>query len=164
MTRSKSLLLFGMFAFVTLMSACTQAVKETTYTTDTPRFEMLIAADASPFKDGIRERLIENYRDQGTVTQIGISNLKKIEPNDYDVILIMDTCLAWTHFNPSLKAFLDRNTDRHNVVLFITAGDPDWAFSHNGLDAVTAASEIENETLVLTKLMGRIDGILATQP
>lgn len=143
-------------------TACTQSVKENRFTAESPRFEMLIAGDTSEFKDGIRSRLIETYRGQGNISLMGIDKLNEVKISDFDVILIMDTCLAWTHFNPSLMAYLDRNQDLDKLVLFFTAGDPDWEFSYHGIDAVTSASQIENEDQIVNQLTQQINGILAT--
>jgi len=77
------------------------------------------------------------------------------------VVLIMDTCLAWTDFNPSLKAFVEDLEGGKNVVLFMTAGNPDWTFSYKDIDAITSASRIENEDTVFAEIVKRIDGIVA---
>ena len=79
--------------------------------------------------------------------------------DDYDAVLIMDTCLAWSHFNNSVKDFLDKS-ENQNVVFFMTADDPDWTFTYNGVDAITSASEKANQVPMIDRLSAAIDGIL----
>jgi hypothetical protein len=154
------LLLATLLTVSALTAACHKSLPESRYAVDNPRFEILIVGDTSEFKDGIREQLIQTYGRDSNIALMGMSRLEEIDPEDYDVILIMDTCLAWTHFNPSLMSFLDHHPNLDHLVLFITAGDPDWQFSHQGLDAVTSASRIDEESRVVGQLRRQIDGIL----
>jgi len=144
-----------------LLAACARSLRETRLTTADPQFSLLIAGDASEFKDRLRTRIISHYRNRGNIDVINIKQLKQVRASHYDVVLIMDTCLAWTGFNPSLKAFMEHLEGGKNVVLFMTAGDPDWAFSFKDIDAITSASRIENEDSVFAEIVKRIDGIIA---
>ena len=142
------------------ISACTRGVKETRLSIEGAEFSMLIASDASEFKDRIRERIIARYQPDASIHIVKIKRLKDIDPTDYDVVLIMDTCLAWSGFNPSLNEFLETHASRGNIVLFMTAGDPDWTFSYQGVDAITSASVMENEEGKLDEIVQRIDHLL----
>jgi len=159
--RSKCMALITILTWLFLTTACTQSVKETRLTTTDPQFNMLIAGDASAFKDTLRTRIINHYQGQSDINVINIKKLKQVRLTDYDVVLIMDTTLAWTGFNPALKYFLENLPDTHKVVLFMTAGDPDWEFSFQDLDAITSASRIENEETVFSEIVNRIDRIVA---
>jgi hypothetical protein len=158
---SKGMTLIMVSTWLVVMAACTQSIKETRLTTTDPQFNMLIAGDASAFKDTLRARIIGHYQGQSDIDVINIKKLKQVRLSDYDVVLIMDTTLAWTGFNPSLKAFLKNLPDTHKVVLFMTAGDPDWDFSFQDLDAITSASNIENEAAVFNEIVTHIDRIVA---
>lgn len=139
--------------------SCTSGVNETRLYHENPLFSMIIASDSSEFKDSIRNRVIQQYQNEGNIEVVNIKRLKDIDPTDYDVVLIMDTCLAWSGFNPALNAFLEDNQSKENVVLFMTAGDPDWAYSYQGVDAITSASVVEKEDVKfqeITKQIGQI--------
>ncbi len=159
--RSKCMALITISIWLLLVAACTQSVKEIRLTTTDPQFNMLIAGDASEFKDTLRANIINHYQGQSDIDVINIKKLKQVRLTDYDVVLIMDTTLAWTGFNPSLKSFLENLPDTHQVVLFMTAGDPDWEFSFQDLDAITSASNIENEEAVFNEIVTHIDRIVA---
>ena len=140
---------------------CAQPLKETRLTAKDPQFTLLIAGDASEFKDSLRSKIVSHYQDHSNIDIINIKKLNQVNPSDFDVILIMDTCLAWTGFNPSLKAFLKNLEGTQNVVVFMTAGDPDWEFTFEDIDAITSASRTENEPAVFADIIRRIDHIVA---
>ena len=120
---------------------------------------LLIAGDASEFKDSIRAAIIKRYSATCNIEIINIDKLPQKRSVDYDAVLIMDTCLAWSHFNRSVKAFLDHAENR-NVVFFMTADTPDWTFTYNGVDAITSASEKEHQQVMIQRLSAAIDRIL----
>ena len=88
---------------------------------------------------------------------VNIDKLENIRPEDYDVILIMDTCIGCEDFNRSMKSFLDRLEDNNNVVLLMTTGFSQYEYSHRGVDAVTAASRTANEEKIVTRLSEELD-------
>ena len=142
------------------LASCTRNVKETQFTTENAKFNLLVAGDSSDFKDRVRNRIIARYRKNGNIDVVNINNLKDIRPEDYDVILIMDTCIGCEDFNWSMKSFLDRLEDNNNVVLLMTTGYSHYEYSYGGVDAITAASRIANEEEIFTRLSEEIDRII----
>lgn len=148
-------------SFILLSSySCTRGVNETRLSHENPMFSMIIASDSSEFKDNIRNRVIQQYQNEGNIELVNIKRLKDIDPTDYDVVLILDTCLAWSGFNPSVNTFLENNKSKDNVVLFMTAGDPDWTYSYQGVDAITSASVVENEDVKFEEITQQINQLL----
>jgi hypothetical protein len=145
-----------------VISACTRNLKEAKLVQPNITTNLFLAGDASEFKDGIRNAIIERYQATCNIEIINIDRLPKTNAADYDAVLIMDTCLAWSHFNNSVKEFLDKSQNR-NVVFFMTADDPDWTFTYNGVDAITSASEKANQTPMIDQLSLAIDGILGVK-
>ena len=146
-------------SFVSFYS-CTRGVKEIRLSHEDSSFNMIIASDSSVFKDSIRNKIIQRYQNEGTIDVVNIKRLNKIDPTDYDVVLIIDTTLAWSGFNPSLNTFLEENEFKENVVVFMTAGDPDWTYSYQGVDAITSASVVENEDVKFEEIAQQIDQII----
>ena len=142
------------------LASCTRNVKETQFTTENAKFNLLVAGDSSDFKDRVRNRIIARYRKNGNIDVVNINNLKDIRPEDYDVILIMDTCIGCEDFNWSMKSFLDRLEDNNNVVLLMTTGYSHYEYSYGGVDAITAASRIADEEEIFTRLSEEIDRII----
>lgn len=142
------------------LASCTRNVKETQLTTENAKFNLLIAGDSSDFKDGIRDRIIARYRNNGNIDVVNIDKLENIKPEDYDVILIMDTCIGCEDFNWSMKSFLDRLEDYDNIVLLMTTGYSHYEYSYGGVDAITAASRIADAEEIFTELSEEIDRII----
>lgn len=142
-------------------TACTRSLKEQEFKNPQARIDLLIAGNASPYKDAIREAVIQKYRRQANIRVINIDKLGKIVPSHYQAILIMDTCHAWTRFNQTVKAFLDRPAAKGRVVWFMTVDDTDEVYQHAGVDAITAASVVTNQERVVARLTRQIDAILS---
>jgi hypothetical protein len=151
-----------MMLLVMLLSlqACARSVPEVRHVAVNARFNLLIASDASGFKDAVRSRVFDYYTPSGNVEVVNIGSLKTRKAEDFDAVLIIDTCLGWSRFNPSMKAFLDGAQDPDRVVLFMTVDDTEWDFTYQGVDAITAASTIEDEARVAAVLIQKIDQIL----
>lgn len=148
-------------ALLVITIGCTRNLKETRFTVDNPKYAILIAGDRSEFKDAVRNRIIDRYRANGDIEVVNVEDLKRADASAYDVVLIMDTCTAWSGFNLASKAFFDRVSDKANVILFMTTADPDWKYSHDGLDAITSASVTENREKMVEILSREIDMRLA---
>ncbi|MCG6947055.1 MAG: hypothetical protein LJE87_17120 [Deltaproteobacteria bacterium] len=141
--------------------SCTRNVKEVQFTAENAKFNLIIASDSSDFKDEIRNRIIDKYSNNGNIDVVNIDKLENIKPEDYDVILIIDTCIGCEDFNWSMKSFLDRLEDNNNVVVLMTTGYSHHEYSYGGVDAITAASRIANEEEIVTRLSEEIDRIIA---
>jgi hypothetical protein len=149
-----------LLAMLVSLHACARSVPEVRHVVVNARFSLLIASDASGFKDAVRSRVFDYYTPSGNVEVVNIGSLKTRKAEDFDAVLIIDTCLGWSRFNPSMKAFLDGAQDPDRVVLFMTVDDTEWDFSYQGVDAITAASTIEDEARVAAVLIQKIDHIL----
>ncbi len=147
-----------------LVSSCTKPFKETHFVPEQPEFKLIIAADRSDFKDNIRLEIIEKYRYRATIEQIPINSLRDVDIDSYDAVLIMDTRMAWTMFNHSLKAFLRKAKDKRKVVFLITAANKDWQYSYRDVDAITSASIGSKEGAVFSAITEGIDNIVASPP
>jgi hypothetical protein len=142
------------------LQACARSVPEIRHVAVNARFTLLIASDASAFKDAVRGRIFDYYKSNSNVEVVNIARLKTFQAEDFDAVLIIDTCMGWSQFNPSMKTFLDGVSDPAHVVLFMTVDDTDWEFSYRGVDAITSASRLEDEDRVATNLIRKIDTIL----
>jgi predicted nicotinamide N-methyase len=158
--RSEQCILALAVVALALLVSCTRNVKETQLTTENAKFNLIIAGDSSDFKDKIRNKIIARYSNSGNIDVVNIDKLEDVRPEDYDVILIMDTCIGCEDFNWSMKSFLDRLEDNNNVVLLMTTGYADYEYSYGDVDAITAASRIADEEEIFTRLSEEIDRII----
>lgn len=143
-----------------VLQACARSVPEVRHAVVNARFSILIASDASDFKDAVRRRVFEHYKTYSNVEVVNIRRLKTIKADDFDAVLIIDTCLGWSHFNPTMKAFIDAAHQPEHVILFMTVDDTEWKFTYQSVDAITSASLIEDEERVAADLIQKLDQIL----
>ena len=142
-------------------ASCTQNVKEMKLANENAKFKLIIAGDSSEYKDAIREDIISRYKETAGIEVMNIEYLDTISEESYDVILIMDTCMAWGAFNPTVNRYLEKATNKDNIVLFMTAGDPELEYSHEGVDAISSASVIETKDEIVASLSERIDAVIS---
>ena len=135
-------------------------LEERLYLNDKAWINFLIVSDASKYKDELRTELVTNYSDFCNIKVINIHNLKFIVSELYDIILILDTCLACEDFNRPTKRFLDLNQNTSNIILLMTASDPREGFQYAGIDAISAASRIKNTGRDYLRIRSEIDNIL----
>jgi hypothetical protein len=154
----------GMVAIALLalagLYACARSVPEVRHVVVNAKYTLLIASDASAFKDAVRARVFDHYKPYANVEVVNIGRLKTLQADDYDAVLIIDTCLGWSRFNPSMKAFLDEARDPDRVVLVMTVDDTEWDFTYQGVDAITAASLMADESRLASDLIRQLDTIL----
>ncbi|MGD9210256.1 MAG: hypothetical protein PVI90_05740 [Desulfobacteraceae bacterium] len=160
MMKRRWVLLLGILNVLILIS-CAAPIAQKSIVTPNAKFNILIASDGSEFKNVIHNRLIERYKDQCSINNIALKEINKVDSEKYDVIIVMDSCMAMSGFNLRVKKFLDNVSTNENLVLVMTAGDPDWQFNYNGVDAITSASVMENEEKVFILLTMQIDHIIA---
>jgi hypothetical protein len=140
--------------------SCIKNIKENKITTGNAKYNFMFASDSSEFKDSIREKLIAKYSGEASINLVNIDKIKDIKAKDYDVILIMDTCVAGARGNTSMDSFLTNLKDNKNVVLFITYGGSDCTYSNKGIDAITSASKIDDSEINYQKISKQIDKII----
>lgn len=153
-----------LFIVLLTTTACTipMALEEQTFTNPKSEVNILIAGDASEYKDALRSEIVQHYREKANIRVVNIHTLGEMPADDYQAILIIDTCLAWTRFNPTVLAFLKKPEIQSRVVWFMTANDTEEVYSHNGVDAITAASELENKQRVAMQLIHKIDAVISS--
>lgn len=143
-----------------MLLSCARYVKESSHLQADARHHILIASDASDFKDAIRNRLVDHYKATANVDVVNLSTLENIQAEKYDAIVIMDSCWMKSHLNFSFKGFLDGLKDESHVVLFLTTGSHEWDYQYKNVDAITSASVVEDEEAVFKQLKSRIDSVL----
>ncbi len=147
---------------VVLVLACAKEPIENAIVThpEAYRGQLLIAGVASDFKENVITRIINRYGDKYAIRLSSFDELDNIDYSDYDIILLVDEVQAWMLFNRKFKRVMKDISEREKVVIFITAGNPDWEYDYDGLDAITSASDIVEEERVLEAITRKIDGIL----
>jgi len=153
---------FAIIILVLMLTfSCAKQIPEQRFVTENAKYDLLITGITSEFKANIISRIVDRYKDQGNIDLINLDKLDQMQCDDYDAILVMDSVKAWSLWNFSLKSFLKKTENCNNVVLLYTAGDPDWKYQYHELDAITSASQVEDQDRVFNELTYAIDVLIA---
>ena len=144
-----------------LTLSCAKEIPEQRFTAENAKYDLLITGVTSEFKADIISRIVDRYKDQGNVDLVNIDKLDPLQCDDYDAILVIDSVQAWSLWNFSLKSFLKKTENCKNVVLLYTAGSPDWEYQYHELDAITSASQMEDQDRVFNELTYEIDVLIS---
>ncbi len=158
--RLKYLVVTTIIVILFTLSACTRSLKETRFTIQNAKLNLVIAGDSSKFKDDIREKIIEKYRRQCNIYVVNIKKLNTIRPENYDAVVIMDTFMMLGKFNRSVKKYINQLKDDGNLVMFMTTGKPDSDYSYRDIDAITSASKMQYKDDVFKEITEKIDQII----
>lgn len=120
--------------------------------------KVLIATQGSAFKDAVTAGLVEHLRGRSTyVKAIDVSGLDRIQPDDWDVIVVIHT---WEMRQPpaEVQALANRMQSKDKVVVLTTSGA--GTFKLAGVDAISAASQMADVPARVQEMVVRIDAIL----
>jgi hypothetical protein len=151
----------GIIFILMLCLSCSKQISEQRFVTENAKYDLLITGVTSEFKADIISRIIDRYKDQGNVDLVYMDKLDQLQCDDYDAILVIDSVQAWSLWNFSLKSFLEKTENCKNIVLLYTAGDPDWEYQYHELDAITSASQVEDQDRVFNELTYAIDVLIS---
>ncbi len=86
---------------------------------------VLIAGTGSAFRDTVVSRLVKKLSsDSVYVRIIHFKNLADQNPDEWNVILLVNRCVAWD-YDSQVKKFLRGHGDNDNIVVFTTSADPE---------------------------------------
>lgn len=118
----------------------------------------LIAAQGSAFKDAVTTGLVEHLRRRSaSVKVIDVSGLGSIQPQDWDVIVVIHT---WEMRKPptEVQALVDRMQEKDNLVVLTTSGAGNSKLA--GVDAISAASRMVDVPARVAEMTTRVDTLL----
>jgi hypothetical protein len=127
---------------------------------------VLVASRSSDYKKLLVAELQKQLSAAGIQHKaVGVEDLKKVDADDYAVVVVINTCLAWG-LDHDVESFLDRQKATDNVILLTTSGDGSWLPNKRGrdFDAISGASVTTNVNTVAANLMGRIQKQLGKKP
>jgi hypothetical protein len=158
--RLQSRVIFLIVSIFLLICACGRSVQELKIDNTDAKCQLVIAVIRTrDFKDSVINGIVEKYRDTCAIEVMNVSNVEQITQKEFDVVLLVDECRAGMRFNKKLEEIVDE-LDKKKVVLFVTAGDPDWEYTYKDIDAVTSASEEDKTQEVIQEIAKKIDEVL----
>jgi hypothetical protein len=123
---------------------------------------VLIATQGSDFKDALTAGLVDHLQRRSAFLKvIDVTALGGIQEADWSAIVVIHT---WEMRKPPVQvgAFVDRIRARDKLVVLTTSGAGN--FKLEGVDAISAASQMTDVTTRVRELASRVDAILDAQP
>jgi hypothetical protein len=137
-----------------------RAVKTTEWGDVRADQRVLIATQRSEFKEAVVSRILEDLRkDLCYVKVIDLRGLKDEPTAEYDAVIVVNTCKAWS-LSRGASRFVKDFEDKEKVVLLTTAGGGDWMPKSAGVDAITSASKSQKVDPLAHEIVGRVRKIL----
>lgn len=127
---------------------------------NTPELDqrLLIATQGSPFKKAVVAALVEQLRQRPIyIKVIDVSLLAGVNEVDWTALVLLHT---WESWRPPLvvKHFLRRINVPEKVVVLTTSGSGEEKIE--GVDAITASSEMEAVPVAVEGVMARLNPLL----
>ena len=135
---------------------------EQAFLNDNAIYNFASISDFTAAKNNLNQQLVDTYGDQANIYLFNIDNISKVKGNDYDVVLIMDSCVMDLPTG-SIKSFIDSISDTSKVILFIARNAEDCG-NDTSVDAITAATSDANQTEIddiFSSISNEIDIIIA---
>lgn len=122
--------------------------------------KILISAASSDFKDAVFDAVMDSLKNDSTYIKVtGLKKLSSIKPDDWNAVVIANTCMAWQMDN-RVQNFLKAHSSYHSFIILTTSGDPDSCGSlkkiPSNVDAISTASVTNAKTKVVQEVLTAI--------
>jgi hypothetical protein len=152
-------LLIVAFSAITLFS-CRSGVEKDVYENPEAGHKVLITGATSQFKNAVIEGIVERFKGICQIEILPSDQLEGIDPADYSAIVIMDDLRMGKTFGGHPREMAEKIENKEKIILFLTAGKPDWKYSYEGIDAITSASEDGKEVEVIDQISARMNKLV----
>lgn len=126
------------------------------------RQSLLVASRSSEFKDALVGSIEEGFEGESVaITFIGLQDLRDESAEDYDAVILINTCIAWS-LDPQVDTFLHKYRDEGNIIVVTTSGDGRWEpkKQNREFDTVASASEIASVDAVAGEIVEKVRALL----
>lgn len=98
--------------------------------------KVLIAGKGSEFRDTVISHLVEKLLNDSTyISIIDLKEIKSKNPADWNVILLVNRCVAWDYDN-LVTNYVKKYPKSKNIVIFTTSGDQDGCIPKDKTDKI----------------------------
>lgn len=119
---------------------------------------VLIATQGSAFKDALVAGLLASLKSRAVyIRVIDVSALRNVHENEWKAIIITHTW-EFGRAQPDARAFVDRVPDKNKLIVVTTSGGGREKMP--GIDAISAASVMDDVPARVAEVSARLDAIL----
>jgi len=123
---------------------------------------LLVASRSSEFKDALVAGIAEALEGESVaITFIGLQDLRHQKAENYDAIVLINTCVAWS-LDPQVDGFLNKYRGSANIIVVTTSGDGGWEpkKQNREFDTVASASEMARVDEVAGEIVEKVRMLL----
>jgi hypothetical protein len=124
--------------------------------------KLLIATQGSDFKNSLTQSILDHYKkDSVFIKIIDVSDLDKMDPNDFNAVLVMHT---WEYEKPptAVGSFIEKTKSFKNKIVVMTTSGPGTS-TMEGVDAITGESIKEDVPVYAVRIIERLDPLIVTE-
>ncbi len=119
---------------------------------------VLIATQGSAFKDALVAGVLAALQSRPVyVRVVNVSALREVHENDWNAIIIAHTW-EFGRAQADARAFVERAPDKNKLIVVTTSGGGREKLP--GVDAISAASVMDDTPARVAEITGRLDAIL----
>ncbi|MCK0109470.1 hypothetical protein MWU58_09205 [Flavobacteriaceae bacterium S0825] len=121
--------------------------------------KIVIATQGSEFKNMVTKEVINHFEEDSIfIKVIDVSSLPKIQPKDYNAVVLMHT---WENWKPpaEVKEFINRTaSEKSKIIVLTTSGQ--GSYKMDGVDAITGESNLEEIETFSQKIIDKLSPLL----
>lgn len=119
--------------------------------------KILVVSEGSDFKNTLLETIVTKIENDSTYIKIiHTSDINSIESNEWDRIVIINTCVA-NKLGKHVNLFLANHTNDVPTIMVITAGDGSWQPANLNVDAISTASRLSRMEAVTDSVINYLN-------
>jgi len=125
--------------------------------------KLVIATQGSDFKNAVSNHIINYYeQDSIFIKVIDVSSLSKINPKDYNAIVLIHT---WENWNPPIevKTFMNRTVAFQDKIIVLTTSGF-GSYKMDGIDAITGASKLDQIHFFSNAIIDKLKPLIKSEP
>lgn len=123
--------------------------------------KILIGSRKSQFKDAVVSKVVEHFNNDSVyIKTAGLKRIKKESVKQYDVVILVNTCMAWG-MDFKVKRFLRKYKNHPHIIVLTTSVDGKWMPKKRGrkFDAICSASGKNLVDKIAEDITGKIEKI-----
>jgi hypothetical protein len=123
---------------------------------------VLMASQDSEFKRALVREIGYALVSEGINQRIiGVDDLKGIKSSEYNVVVVISSCIAWG-LEEDVQVFLKRQETFSNIILVTTSGTGGWLPNtlDNDVEAISSASTLSTVNAIARNVMTQISSRL----
>ena len=153
----------GYFVFISLFLLSIKLFSQT-YEVENPKAKVCILYYKTKYKLEVIKKLVEKLNNENiSVYSDIIKNMNKYNPYDYNVIIILSGAAMFNPYPGAVK-YLKKHNYAKNIIYFCAVYAKNTAYGisidKKKVDAITAASEIDNVKETTKKIIERVFQII----